>query len=1667
MVEVSIQISRGVGTINVRQNRQGKVGLGWQGGIGEAIRDIKEEEQDATKYIEMFNKRIQSEDFRKRYSHALTAMSLTEEMDNFLNLNKVLEYKNREMLKVVNDAYFFKDLGAMDFFKSFYEEMAKGLSEEDVALVREELKTINENRSPFGSMTNKDISETLQDKAKSTIEKIDKTLELYDYLNLKYQDKAYEAAQEALKNDTSFYGGPTAMTEVLLREVASEAAVIWDMERRRSELQKDIDTMDAGTKAVRGTRYEEQGIAELDAEIERRKDKYEKNLSDLTTLAKTIKRVNDLSIRRAAIKNNTSYKEALKNATNLQEVADLYFAIDPESSGSTTLSDEDFNNRQIVFEDALNEAEGENKALLESFKPFIASLNALNELVNDSVNDKIRFSDDGPSPTVDDVANLESLRDNAKETIKNELQYAIRGYIEDPRNPYDKGSLASTIRERAKLYDELAESEENVDEAQSLKNTSGILKEISDELDKLDVVYQAATRDNNPSDDTTDDEDVDDATDDEVDDDVDDTDDTDDDTDEDEDKKEPETTVVIGREDAKKYANRRLRKALGDDYDKFISIVDQDDPSEEDREWFNNILKSKKRSFDNFIKRFVREFKDDDDGGRGTGSGATITEDKDKRDAEVESASKTSMRTNPYRPYLQGSGMDEAEDSDEEKSDEEAKKAIEESKKRPGIINGIGVLATEHAVNTKYYDNWYNNKFFGPIAQGIDYITNNLLWDLMQTGTDGKLKVFYAEFYPKDGSRQTVFKGFKKPHILLVTPYTSKIETAINNKNAQNAVSHNVIETIGKDGKAQKYLVIGAYGYSSGNKALAEGHSVIDEAIMNQRQASPLNNEWEVLEEGENGAYVNYVYDVSPGYALRQHSEEDTGNRSLKDLLEHNNPTGQQPKDIRFSYWVGNEKSARGIEPKWVHRQPGDKFYEGKYSHSPGDMFVWMPTADGRFFPQRVAPVAFKELIEGVNGQVYADIMGLIRTIANNRTNKNEVKKALAALRGTDEIAGMLVLSTPDHKGNKIVYSEDEGVIVFYKDGVALVDENIYLERDSTTAEMVVNQLVTMLGNGHKTGDKEETNGLNALVAIHGNKFATNPEYYIDSNLINVNLRNWGTVNARGFAYPVRQDGTIDPLYVPQPVRSTGRTTDDPFKESVWFNGHKFVYDTSTGVVRDSNNTEVTNREILDQIEDIRTIKENRLKPIVNNGANYYIVGDRVYFSPRRNSFARVDGEQLRSIKKIAEVQKAIQEQREITHTKEELEKELDRLQKKLDSLTVSNKEINNFEPSTLDELVLSYLYSYNPGEFNPDEFLKQGLEPAVIKHFSKGQYKFFSRTGKKTLSDLVDDIWHDATERGFIRDDQQMDILSAVLDALNISVLGTSYTSVKGRLREDIKDAIRAQKSQDLKYQIDAIEEELGAIERQRTDQKPPVEDMPDFDKQEPSSISFIIRKPDGTTLKRNGKVSIENRSGVIEYKFSVSIPVRPSDVGLTARDIAGNSENYGSISGYKEVLEGIASGYLIRSVVVRPDGSVSIYSVDGADSIDGNAAEIIYNKIIIPLFSGQELTFSSTRTAAEEFFLTDDELKRLSKEEQLQRQERITTFGELYLQLANDFFAEGGEQLVDLTFAAFDKIGAKGADDAAAKIYDNISTRSLLIKVSDKDSLIDLLRKIVECGI
>ena len=730
---------------------------------------------------------------------------------------------------------------------------------------------------------------------------------------------------------------------------------------------------------------------------------------------------------------------------------------------------------------------------------------------------------------------------------------------------------------------------------------------------------------------------------------------------------------------------------------------------------------------------------------------------------------------------------------------------------------------------------------------------------------------------------------------------------------------------------------------------------------------------------------------------------------------------------------------------KWANKKSGDRFYDEKFVHEPGQVVVWMPTADGKFFPQHVSPIAFKELREGVNGQVYADIMNLISSIANNRTNKKEVKKAIAALRGTVEIPGMLVLSSRKNKGTRIEYSENEGVIVFVKDGVNLVDENIYLEREGTTAESVIKQLTEMLGDGHKTGDEEQTNGLNALVAIHGHILATKPDYYINSNVLNVNLRQWGTVNARGYAYPVRPDGTIDSLYVPQPAKTAGRTTEDPFREPTWFNGHKFVYDTATGVVRDENNKEVTNREILDQINDIRTIKESRMKPIVDEGSKYFIVGGKVYYSPRRNSYVRVEGERLSAIKKKAAVQEALNEQREITHTKEEIEKEIDRLQHKIDTVTVSNREVAAFEPHTIEELVAETLHAYIPGTFNAESFLKEGLDPTVIKKFSKGPNKFFGKDGTISFSDIVDLIYHEAVELGFIGDDDWNIVRDEVYNALDVSVLGTSYASVKGRIAEQIKSFISERKVLDYRLQISMLSEELGAIiQREGKNPKPQEESIPTPKPQEEEEdipYEFLDEKQKEEERRREEEKKKESQLPVTKKVRTLSDSALNDILSRKAR----------SDGDLREAANKLPDKWheLLTQTIKAADSELKQGFVSELVSLSekyrGNAAADA-------VLAAVTLVDEVDETQSEE-------------QEKLQRQERITTFGKLYEFLIDDFVSD--EELLDLSDRVFEKIGADGALDAAGKIYDSMKTRALLLKVSDKDSLIALLRKIDECGI
>ena len=80
-------------------------------------------------------------------------------------------------------------------------------------------------------------------------------------------------------------------------------------------------------------------------------------------------------------------KTVLLEASNLQEVADAYFSSTDQY-------------RQNVFDEAVAESEGDQKTLLESFKPFLGAINGMEDAVIEAVD---KAFPDAEEMTDDDI----------------------------------------------------------------------------------------------------------------------------------------------------------------------------------------------------------------------------------------------------------------------------------------------------------------------------------------------------------------------------------------------------------------------------------------------------------------------------------------------------------------------------------------------------------------------------------------------------------------------------------------------------------------------------------------------------------------------------------------------------------------------------------------------------------------------------------------------------------------------------------------------------------------------------------------------------------------------------------------------------------------------------------------------------------------------------------------------------------------------------------------------------------------------------------------------------------------------------------------------------------------------------------------------------------------
>lgn len=1167
-------LTGGIGTFNVKKSREGKRGFGMQGGIWEEIAGIKERQQDAEKFVSSFNDAIQKPEFRERVRHAVTAMSLTEEMDHFLRVGDVLQYKNKELAQIVNDALFFKNNGALDAYKSFYEAMKDEVSDDDLLQVREQLQTMN-GMSPYDGMDSEELRKVLKDKASSTLEKIDKALEFHDSHTLKYTEKALKEAQKVYEGLPDANERATSLVHSMMVDLTAQATTIWDLERRKEELQSELDSMSDVDKRVRHTTTYTSAISEIDNQIDKKLDSYNRDITNLENYAHSLKRMDDLASLARITKDAESLKNAVKGVTTLKELGDIYLSADVE-------------NKQAVFDEAVAESEGETKTLLEKFKPFISVLNAYHDSINNAVENVIPMSSEMTDEQIKQAQAAKLSWTLAAESV---IQGAIQDYIEDENVQYSKDSFIDTLSN-------LAESLKSVESpSQEAANTAaviqGILSDVVDDLKKNEIAYKAAEprkkkaekkeetkpKSNNEDNlapptgtesssteinidfgETPKSEGTEEGTEREV------------KIKEDEEPQKPRF-YITDKEGAKSYASRYMRKRFGDGLDRLIELIDKENLTEEESNELNDLLDL---TTDKFKELYTSN--EAPKGSvttppplRGGEAGNTqvsepIRENPDETDKDKEKAQEAelSARANSFRKYAVGNDGN------------------------LGIADGIGRKLEDTNPSSQQ---WYSF----PFAEGIDYIVNNFLHKLMNIkGNDGKLKVQYAMYYPDGilatGVRKKNGKG-GKPHILLVTEYNDEVKKILPQSDV------NIQRNITPDGK---YLIVGNYGYSTGQKKLEKAHKAISDRISKQRNDKNSDALYEILDEGENGEWTNYIYDVSPGTVLRKNSEEEDNDTSLKAVLDNNNPTGAQVKDLKFTVVYGDEEEGT-VTHRHIRVNPEDQIYDTEYLHHPGQVIVWMPVADGRYIAQFISPFTFNQLSEQ-NGQVYQDIMNTLRSIAStDPTDINQLEGLFGVLRS------QLVFGSV--AGNQIFYDTREEVdgqtnlnynsIRIQQFGDVKDDSALFLD-GGMSAEEKLQSLINLVST------------LNPRVAINTKTLTDNPEYYVNSNVLQVNLRNWGAVNAKAYMYVPNTDGTINTSPEPTVERKNQRAVNQ-VQGVVYIKGIKYSYMSdgtfsTNGMV--GRNT-VTDPNILAILEDvIQATNDNAIElPTGSQKVKYWVFG--------------------------------------------------------------------------------------------------------------------------------------------------------------------------------------------------------------------------------------------------------------------------------------------------------------------------------------------------------------------------------------------------------------------------------------------------------------------------
>lgn len=1196
-------LTGGVGTLGFRiDNKTGKVIPAWQGGFMDEIRDRQQKYGEQEAYVKTLNNTLLSDDFRKRSAHAITAMALADGMEVDLINGDILNYKNKELMQIANDALAARDNGGLEMYRSFYEELARNITDKDIDEVKASFRDPVSGKSYFDGVSNEDIKQEMRDKAKSTLDKIDSVLESYNWHLRNYGGKFEIVAPVP------------GMSDYILNEVVTLDALQKDLQRRKKDLESQAARLDE-TDAEQAKEKESisKDIEQIDKSMASIKETYDDYIKHPDHVVRDFTKLSTEAYAHQLRKDADTIKSAFESANTIQDVANIYYNSNVEK-------------RNDLLEEVRKNASPEKQQIIDSFKDYLATTNALPTIVNQRM---AELREQGINPSAGYQNGLSQLLNNVVSRIVN-----------DPNVNYSnpKNLVSDAIKKEAKSLREGTDGYTKTEASEPYNNFfADELDDIANRLNAYNIVYQAAkagqktaqepqaapktepqtppqqpaqgaSGTNQPvqtppppaTSETAD-------------------------TKQGSEVKTQESTENLNSKSG--YTYYPLFTNTNDSTDGRLAEIKDSTDVKRRRGQIKQWADSAKDGADFLVKVHASGLKfngHDELGGQVLKALDAYKSGKISEKEFLDLFTPEQFRNQPQAPVQQkpeGGVQPSAQSAEQEGN------APEEALTSSLQGNSYQRYSIDNHIAKEYRNSasdWFKSTW-ADLAMGyhIEDIQDNYLWKMLQLdsfkGKDGvgRIPVRYVKFNNHLFTRDGKDVGMNR-YVFLATEYTDAV------KNVFPEEMRSKFRLLEYDGK--QYLVIGtlkAYTESdSSNKTEMTPLEQMFERIESAAtaQLNERDETYTVLDAGENGEYTNYIYQVNNGEVITGYSGKERTYPALNELLSNpaTNPRGLGLSDLVFDIVMGSE-NGEGLYLTTIGKN-ADKYSLRPFTPTfAGQVYVYLPDSTGSWIPWGVNPLSFSDIMSMPDNKVKSDIQELVHNLAEALSESNpqgEKLKEINTLLG--ELRGTLLFGSPDIGGSNFKYDEPQeqdvgdGMTVpvghalkVFVGGAELFDFNL---NANPSVDAIEGNLYKML------------NAINPHMNIDATVLRNTPEYYFDNGILTTDAQVFGTVNAQSYLYSINADNTPDMEF--KPVKSMPDVQSDSSLQRIWLDGKE--YRKENGRYLNKNGKPVKKKELISMLDDVINLYPDSATFVLNK-APYWIIGDRAYVSSKDGRFTSVE----------------------------------------------------------------------------------------------------------------------------------------------------------------------------------------------------------------------------------------------------------------------------------------------------------------------------------------------------------------------------------------------------------------------------------------------------------